>query len=95
MNTNIRSATEKCEPILSEHQAYNLNHHILTSENAVISTLLNHSDSMSVVYQELFSTLNKQQLDIVLGGILSCAAFWNQERSAQYRKEKQELIETN
>lgn len=95
MKSSDSVAIEKCESLLIESRRYNIEHEILPSENEVIERLLKHKDSMRVVYTEIAKTLDDRQIDVFLGIVLSCAAFWNPEKSAEYRHGRQELINTN
>lgn len=89
------TATDECEKILIISRDYNVEHSILPSENIIIDRLLGNRENMGSVYTELHESLTEQQIDVVLSLVLSCAAFWNPEKAAAYRAEREKLVDTN
>jgi hypothetical protein len=89
--------TEVCEEILRAEKQYNLDHAILPSENAVIDRLLGRRIELTDAYAELHSKLaaRPNALKTLLGVVLSTAAFWNPDRIAEARGERQRLKAVN
>ena len=89
------AATEECQKILINSRDYNVEHSILPSENIIIERLLASRENMENVYIELYESLTKQQIEVVLSLVLSCGAFWNPEKAASYRIGREKLVDIN
>lgn len=73
---------EICENLLLEGKRYNNERSILPSENAIADRLLARGNELQDAYEELHCQLHArpQALQILLGLVLSTAAFWNPVR---------------
>ena len=86
-----------CEEILRAEKQYNLDHAILPSENAVIDRLLARRIELTEAYAELHSKLaaRPNALKAFLRVVLTTAAFWNPDRVAEARGDRQRLKAVN
>ena len=86
-----------CEASLRKSKAYNLEHQILPSENAVIDRLLERRIELIDAYAELYEKLGRRPpaLETVLDLLLATAAFWNPDHNAKARAERDRLKEVN
>jgi len=88
---------QACENILIGEKRYNTERSILRSENAIIDRLLTRGLELKSAYGELYEKLHSRPpaLRVLLGLLLSTAAFWSPEKIAKSRDRRDELIETN
>ncbi len=86
-----------CEAILQEGKAYNIEHKILPSENVVVDCLLARRIELTEAYAELHEKLGFRPpaLKVFLDLLLSTAAFWNPERNAESRADRERLEAVN
>lgn len=85
-----------CEDFLRSEIAYNEEHHILKSENAVANRLLKYHVHMSAVYKHLCETLpTAEAVRTVLSALLSSEAFWSCESLKVAREDRARLIRIN
>lgn len=86
-----------CELILVEAKTYNIEHCILPSENRIIDRLLARGPELSAAYKELHGKLHQHHkaLDIFLELLVNTAAFWNQEKIAEARTARNDIIVIN
>jgi len=86
-----------CENLLLESKRYNIEHHILPSENAVVDRLLRRGIELRDAYEELHEKLHAhpQALQVFLGLVLSTAAFWNPEKMQAARAARSDLANVN
>lgn len=90
------SARKQAERFLREEREYNQRHQVLPSENAVIDRLLSYSDSMAMVYEAIFQSLNEEsKWKCILEQIVSVAAFWSPERTREQREAVARLRDLN
>ncbi|MHB0764023.1 hypothetical protein ACYCFC_06535 [Stutzerimonas sp. NM35] len=88
---------QACENILIGGKRYNTERSLLRSENAIIDRLLTRGLELKSAYGELYEKLHSRPpaLRVLLGLLLSTAAFWSPEKIAKSRDRRDELIETN
>jgi len=86
-----------CEHLLLEGKRYNIEHHILPSENAVADRLLGRGIELKDAYEELHGKLHAYPpaLEVFLGLVLSTAAFWNPEKIQEARAGRNDLASVN
>jgi len=86
-----------CEDILLEGKQYNIEHHILPSENAVADRLLARGIELKDAYDELHGKLHARPpaLQVFLGLVLSTAAFWNPQKMQEARTARSDLSNVN
>jgi len=86
-----------CENLLLESKRYNIEHHILPSENAVVDRLLRRGIELRDAYEELHEKLHAhpQALQVFLGLVLSTAAFWNPNKMQEARAARSDLANVN
>jgi hypothetical protein len=86
-----------CENLLIDGKRYNIEHHILPSENAVADRLLLRGLELKDAYEELHEKLHKQSpaLKVFLDVLLSTAAFWSPEKIIKARSARDELADVN
>ena len=86
-----------CESYLNQQKCYNIENHILRSENAVIDRLLERGVEMMVAYKEMHDKLGKQvsALEVFLSLILSTAAYWSPEKMLKEREQRKALSQVN
>lgn len=91
-----KQAVMICEEILRDEIQYNVEHSILPSENRISERLLRSNAQMGHVYTYLLSELpSTHSVEVVLGCILSTAAFWAPEDLVEAREQKNKLVRTN
>lgn len=83
------------ESILKKIRQYNIDHHILKSQNAVIDRLLDRSVEMKDAYNELGAKLGKCQQEFLWDAILGAATFFNPESSKNLREDQKTLVKLN
>lgn len=90
-------AIDACENILKGQRAYNIQHHILPSENAVASNMLERTVELREAYQELHQKLHMYDyaLERFFEIILSTSAFWNPAEISKARADQKTLVEVN
>jgi hypothetical protein len=76
---------------------YNIEHDILPSENAVVGRLLARGTELKEAYEELHDKLHRHppSLKVFLDLLLSTAAFWSPEKTAESRNARDELANVN
>lgn len=86
-----------CEDFLRNEIRYNSEHHILPSESAVADRLLDRGIEMKHVYEELHGKLHLHPtaLSLLLGLVLSAAAFWSPEKIQSARTARDDLTKTS
>ena len=86
-----------CENLLLEGKRYNIEHHILPSENAVADRLLARGVELKDAYDELHGKLHARPpaLQVFLGLVLSTAAFWNPDKMQEARAARSDLANVN
>jgi len=86
-----------CENLLLEGKRYNIEHHILRSENAVADRLLARGVELKDAYDELHGKLHAHPpaLQVFLGLVLSTAAFWNPQKMQKARTARNDLANVN
>ncbi len=86
-----------CETLLKDGKSYNIEHHILPSENAVADRLLSRSLELKEAYTELHEKLHPRPpaLKVFLDLLLSTAAFWSPEKIAEARSARSNLADVN
>lgn len=86
-----------CENLLLQGRRYNNEHHILPSENAIADRLLARGIELQDAYEELYDKLHAHQpaLRVLLGLVLSTAAFWNPEKIQEARAARSDLANVN
>jgi hypothetical protein len=91
------NAQQTCENLLLEGKRYNIEHHILPSENAVADRLLRRGIELRDAYKELHDKLlaRPPALQVFLGLVLSTAAFWNPEKMQEARAARSDLANVN
>ncbi|MDN4575076.1 hypothetical protein DBB29_13580 [Pandoraea cepalis] len=91
------NAQQTCENLLLEGKRYNIEHHILPSENAVADRLLRRGIELRDAYEELHDKLHARSpaLRVFLGLVLSTAAFWNPEKMQEARAARSDLADVN
>lgn len=91
------NAQQTCENLLLEGKRYNIEHHILPSENAVADRLLRRGIELRDAYEELHDKLHAHPpaLQVFLGLVLSTAAFWNPEKMQEARAARSDLANVN
>ncbi len=89
--------TTLAERWLRDQKAYNIENGILASENAVIGRLLQHQAEMVGVYAELARKVESphQRHHLILGHLVSLAAFWNPEETKRVRDERKRAERLN
>ncbi|WP_043879230.1 hypothetical protein [Azorhizobium caulinodans] len=82
-----------CERLLQKGKAYNIEHNILPSVNAVADRLLARGTELTDAYVELHEKLGSHPsaLEVFLDQLLSTAAFWNRERTREARSDRERL----
>jgi len=92
-----KNAQQICETLILEEKHYNVEHHILPSENAVADRLLRRGIELRDAYEELHDKLHAHQsaLQIFLGLVLNTAAFWNPEKILESRTARSDLANVN
>ncbi|HCI2720118.1 hypothetical protein OVV30_00960 [Pseudomonas aeruginosa] len=85
------------EKLLLEGRQYNIEHHILPSENAVTDRLLARGVELKDAYDELHEKLHSHPpaLQVFLGLVLSTAAFWNPQKMQEARAARSDLSNVN
>lgn len=75
------SATAICEGLLRKERAYNIEHSIRASENAIIERMLERGAELNAVYEELWTKLKRQPEAVkrFVSIILRVGAFWTPE----------------
>ena len=88
---------QACEDLLLEGKQYNIEHHILPSENAVADRLLARGVELKDAYDELHGKLHARPpaLQVFLGLVLSTAAFWNPQKMLKARTARNDLTNVN
>ena len=96
-STGTMNPQQICEDFLRKEIRYNSEHHILPSESAVADRLLDRGIEMKHVYQELHEKLHLHPpaLSLLLGLVLSAAAFWSPEKIQRARTARDDLTKTN
>lgn len=91
------NAQQTCENLLLEGKRYNIEHHILPSENAIADRLLMRGFELRDVYEELHDKLHAHPpaLQVFLGLVLSTAAFWNPKKMQEARAARSDLANVN
>ena len=91
------NAQHYCEQLLLESKRYNIEHHILPSENAVTDRLLRRGIELRDAYKELCDKLHAHPpaLQVFLGLVLTAAAFWNPEKMQAARAVRSQLANVN
>nr|WP_245336465.1 hypothetical protein [Stenotrophomonas sp. PvP093] len=86
-----------CENLLLEGKRYNIEHHILPSENAVAERLLARGVELKDAYDKLHEKLHPRPpaLQVFLGLVLSTAAFWNPQKMQEARAARSDLANVN
>lgn len=86
---------EICENFLLEGKRYNNERSILSSENAIADRLLARENELQDAYEELHYKLHArpQALQILLGLVLSTAAFWNRQFDLKYWPSLDEFLQ--
>lgn len=86
-----------CEHIIREGRLQNIENSIWPSEVAIADRLLARGPEMAAVYEELHGKLcaDPIALQVFLELVLNVAAFWNPERNAKARAERDELGQVN
>ena len=92
-----KTSQQICEDLLLEGKRYNNEHHILPSENAVADRLLARGIELQDAYEELHDKLHAHPpaLEVILGLVLSTAAFWNPEKMQEARAARGDLANVN
>lgn len=90
-------ATRSCEDTLRADKAYNIEHHILPSDNRIIDRLLARRLELVEAYAEIHAKLHARPHGIktILGVVINVAAFWNPERVADARDARVRLKAVN
>lgn len=96
-STGTMNPQQICEDFLRKEIRYNSEHHILPSESAVADRLLDRGIEMKHVYEELHEKLHLHPpaLSLLLGLVLSAAAFWSPEKIQRARTARDDLTKTN
>jgi len=91
------TARQCCENLLSKGKRYNLEHHILSSENAITDRLLSRGLELKEAYAELHGKLHAHHraLPAFLDMLLSTAAFWSPEDITKARTGRDDLANVN
>lgn len=86
-----------CEKILIAEKHYNLEHHILPSENVIADRLLARGVELKDAYEELYDKLHPHPmaLEVFLGLVLNTAAFWSPDKIKEARTSRNELANVN
>lgn len=97
MNPQLTSPQKICESILIEFKRYNIEHDILPSENAVADRLLSRGTELKDAFKELYDKLHEQPpaLQVFLQLLLSTTAYWNREKIARARADRDALVNVN
>lgn len=95
--TKPNDATEICEDILRQEQRYNLENEILPTENAIIDRLLKRGPELIDAYLELHRKLSDRPnaLKVMLGVVVTTAAFWSPADIDQARAGRERLRRVN
>ncbi|WP_234181170.1 hypothetical protein [Sphingopyxis sp. NFH-91] len=90
-------ATKFCEDILRQGIRYNVEHHILPSENLVAERLLDRGVELVGAYAELCEKLANRPgaVKLFLGTLLSTAAFWKPSDISKAREGRKRLGKVN
>lgn len=93
----VTNPQQVCENLLLEGKRYNIEHHILPSENAVADRLLARGVELKDAYDELHGKLDARPpaLQVFLGLVLSTAAFWNPQKMQEARTARNDLANVN
>jgi hypothetical protein len=93
----VTNAQQICENLLLEGKRYNIEHHILPSENAVADRMLARGVELKDAYDELHGKLDARPpaLRVFLGLVLSTAAFWNPQKMQEARAARNDLANVN
>jgi len=96
-STQQKNAQQTCENILLEGKRYNVEHHILPSENIIADRLLNRGFELRDAYEEMHHKLHMHSpaLQVFLGLVLSTAAHWNPEKMQEARAQRSDLANVN
>ncbi|QYY33571.1 hypothetical protein K2O51_31580 (plasmid) [Cupriavidus pinatubonensis] len=96
-STQPTTPQQICESILIEGKHYNIDHHILPSENAVADRLLSRGLELKDAFGELHEKLHRHPpaLKLFLDLLLSAAAFWNPEKMKEARSARYDLADVN
>lgn len=97
MSNAIRETRQVCEDYLREQISSNNKAGILASENRVAERLLAHGEELADGYDEICAHLRRDGIGwkIFLGCLLSAGAFWSPNKLAEYRADRNSLIELN
>lgn len=97
MGTTLNSARQVCEDYLREQIHTNSEQGILPSENSVAKRLLARGDELVEVYDEVYAHLYRDGISwkIFLDRLLSTGAFWSPEKIAEYRADRDVLVDLN
>lgn len=88
-------AIERCESILRQRKADNINQKICPGECDLIDRLLARQLELAPVYQEACEKLNTYQLSSLFDALLVTARYWDPESNQTAREERHKLIEVN
>ena len=90
-------AIQACETALRSELAYNGDHEILASENAIIERLLARRSELADAYVEIFDRLGARHYGIpkLLGVVVTTAALWNPDQVAQSCTARDRLLKVN
>ncbi|MDH5833949.1 hypothetical protein [Luteimonas kalidii] len=93
----ISKARQICESYLREEIRSNDEKGILPSKNRIAERLLARGDELVDVYEVVHTKLARDDIawKILLGRLLTTAAFWSLEKIAQARAEEKALMELN
>lgn len=97
ISLNPTNPQQICENLLLEGKRYNIEHHILPSENAIADRLLERGVELRDAYEELHDKLHAYPpaLQVFLDLLLSTAAFWNPEKMQEARAARSDLANVN
>jgi len=97
METELTDPITACEDAIRTERAYNVEHHIYASENAVFDRLLLRRLELADAYRDLYAKIGKHPhaLTIFARTLAETAAFWNPEEIEKARQGRERLGKVN
>jgi len=72
--------------------SYNQENQILASENKIILRLIDRSNEIREVYDELNQNLHRPQRERIMKIMITVGAFWNTEEAKKLRNQRKTLL---